>query len=105
MPPPLFEIRTLSKIFAHSDSPFAGKSRGEVRAVDDVSLEIHAGETLGLVGESGSGKSNLGPLIPRLIAPAAASNLYDGRELVSISSGEMRKLRRDKQIIFQDPFA
>src|SRR5579862_8320891 len=102
---PLFEIRNLSKIFAHSDSPFAGKSRGEVRAVDDVSLEIHAGETLGLVGESGSGKSTLGRLILRLIEPTSGSILYNGRDLVSISSGEMRKLRRDMQIIFQDPFA
>jgi ABC-type glutathione transport system ATPase component len=105
MPTPLFEIRNLSKIFAHSDSPFAGKSRGEVRAVDDVSLEIHAGETLGLVGESGSGKSTLGRLILRLIEPTSGSILYNGRDLVSISRGEMRKLRRDLQIIFQDPFA
>src|ERR1700758_2337570 len=102
---PLFEIRNLSKIFAHSDSPFAGKSRGEVRAVGDVSLEIHAGETLGLVGESGSGKSTLGRLILRLIEPTSGSILYNGRNLVSISRGEMRKLRRDLQIIFQDPFA
>jgi ABC-type glutathione transport system ATPase component len=102
---PLFEIRNLSKIFAHSDSPFAGKSRGEVRAVDDVSLEIHAGETLGLVGESGSGKSTLGRLVLRLIEPTSGSILYNGRDLVSISRGEMRQLRRDLQIIFQDPFA
>ncbi len=102
---PLFEIRNLSKVFPHSDSPFAGKSRGEVRAVDDVSLEIHAGETLGLVGESGSGKSTLGRLILRLIEPTSGSILYEGRDLVSISRGEMRKLRRDLQIVFQDPFA
>jgi oligopeptide transport system ATP-binding protein len=102
---PLFEIRNLSKIFPHSDSPFAGKSRGEVRAVDDVSLEIHAGETLGLVGESGSGKSTLGRLILRLIEPTSGSILYEGRDLVSIRRGEMRKLRRDLQIVFQDPFA
>ena len=102
---PLFEIRNLSKIFPHSDSPFAGKSRGEVRAVDDVSLEIHAGETVGLVGESGSGKSTLGRLILRLIEPTSGSILYGGRDLVSISRGEMRKMRRDLQIVFQDPFA
>ena len=102
---PLFAIRNLSKVFAHSDSPFGGKSRGEVRAVDDVSLEIRAGETLGLVGESGSGKSTLGRLILRLIEPTSGSILYEGKDLVSMSRGEMRKLRRDMQIIFQDPFA
>src|ERR1700757_2002794 len=102
---PLFEIRNLYKIFPHSDSPFAGKSRGEVRAVDDVSLEIHAGETLGLVGESGSGKSTLGRLILRLIEPTSGSVLYEGKDLVSVGHGEMRHLRRDMQIIFQDPFA
>ena len=102
---PLFEVRNLSKIFPHTDSPFAGRSGGEVRAVDNVSLEIHAGETLGLVGESGSGKSTLGRLILRLIEPTSGSILYEGKDLVSMSGGEMRKLRRDMQIIFQDPFA
>jgi ABC-type glutathione transport system ATPase component len=101
---PLFEIRNLSKIFHQSDSPFGAKSRGEVRAVDDVSLEIRAGETLGLVGESGSGKSTLGRLILRLIEPTSGSILYQGKDLVSIGRGAMRKLRRDMQIIFQDPF-
>lgn len=102
---PLFEIRNLSKIFPHIDSPFAGRSRGEVRAVDDVSLEIHAGETLGLVGESGSGKSTLGRLILRLIEPTSGSVLYQGKDLVHMGHGEMRRLRRDLQIVFQDPFA
>src|ERR1700758_1473801 len=102
---PLFEIRNLSKIFTHSDSPFAARSGGEVRAVDDVSLEIHAGETLGLVGESGSGKSTLGRLILRLIEPTSGGIRFEGRDLLAASSGEMRGLRRDMQIIFQDPFA
>ena len=102
---PLCEIRSLSKVFHPSDSLFGGTSRGDVRAVDDVSLEIHAGETLGLVGESGSGKSTLGRLILRLIEPTSGSILYAGKNLVGVSSGEMRKLRREMQIIFQDPFA
>jgi ABC-type glutathione transport system ATPase component len=102
---PLIEVRNLTKVFAHAESPFGGKARGEVRAVDDVSLDIHAGETLGLVGESGSGKSTLGRLILRLIEPTSGSVSFAGRDLLSASRGEMRRLRRDLQIIFQDPFA
>jgi ABC-type glutathione transport system ATPase component len=104
---PLLEIRNLIKIYPPSESVFSGKSRGgsEVRAVDDVSLDIHAGETLGLVGESGSGKSTLGRLILRLIEPTSGSIRFEGRELFGASPKEMRRLRRDMQIIFQDPFA
>ena len=102
---PLLEIRNLTKVFPHGESPFGGKSRGEVRAVDDVSLDIQAGETLGLVGESGSGKSTLGRLILRLIEPTSGSVRFEGRDLLSASRGEMRSLRSDLQIIFQDPFA
>ncbi len=101
----LVEIRNLTKVFPHGESPFGGKSRGEVRAVDDVSLDIHAGETLGLVGESGSGKSTLGRLILRLIEPTSGSVRFEGRDLLAAGQGEMRGLRRDMQIVFQDPFA
>ena len=102
---PLLEICNLIKVFPHGESPFGGKPRGEVRAVDDVSLDIHAGETLGLVGESGSGKSTLGRLILRLIEPTSGAVRLEGRDLLAASRGEMRSLRRDLQIIFQDPFA
>jgi len=102
---PLLEIRNLTKVFPHAESPFGGKSHGEVRAVDEVSLDIHAGETLGLVGESGSGKSTLGRLILRLIEPTSGAVRFEGRDLLASSRGEMRSLRRDLQIIFQDPFA
>jgi oligopeptide transport system ATP-binding protein len=102
---PLLEIRNLTKIYPQGESVFGGKSHGEVRAVDDVSLDIHAGETLGLVGESGSGKSTLGRLILRLVEPTSGSIWFEGRDLPGASSGEMRRLRRDMQIIFQDPFA
>ena len=83
---------------------FGARAKGEVRAVDDVSLDIHAGETVGLVGESGSGKSTLGRLILRLIEPSSGSVHFEGRDLLAASPGEMRRLRRDMQIIFQDPF-
>ncbi|MGD0570476.1 MAG: ATP-binding cassette domain-containing protein [Candidatus Sulfotelmatobacter sp.] len=104
---PLIEIRNLTKIYPHAQSVLGASSRdrGEVRAVDDVSLDIHAGETLGLVGESGSGKSTLGRLILRLIEPTSGRISFEGRDLLGASSGEMRRLRRDMQIIFQDPFA
>lgn len=101
---PLLEIRDLTKVFPLGESTFGGGARGEVRAVDGVSLEIHSGETLGLVGESGSGKSTLGRLVLRLIEPTSGSIGFEGRDLLAASHGEMRRLRRDMQIIFQDPF-
>jgi peptide/nickel transport system ATP-binding protein len=101
---PLLEVRNLIKTFPLGESMFGGGARGEVRAVDDVSLDIHAGETLGLVGESGSGKSTLGRLVLRLIEPTAGSIRFDRRDLPSASTREMRRMRRDMQIIFQDPF-
>src|SRR5437660_8706918 len=105
----LLEIRNLTKVFPQGESLFGSgapeRSSGEVRAVDDVSLDIQAGETLGLVGESGSGKSTLGRLILRLIEPTSGSLRLGGRDLLSAGHSEMRRLRRDLQIIFQDPFA
>ncbi len=100
---PLVEIQNLTKVFLSAESAFSSR-RNEVRAVDDVSLEIHAGETLGLVGESGSGKSTLGRLVLRLIEPTAGTVRFDGRDLLAATSSQMRALRRDMQIIFQDPY-
>jgi oligopeptide transport system ATP-binding protein len=101
---PLVEVRGLTKIFDLAGSSFGGHRSGEVRAVDDVSLDISAGETLGLVGESGSGKSTLGRLVLRLIEPTAGTVFFNGVDLLKSTRPELRLLRRDMQIIFQDPF-
>src|SRR5438067_8400268 len=100
----LIEVRNLTKVFPLGESIFGGGAKGEVRAVDDVSLDIEPGQTLGLVGESGSGKSTLGRLVLRLIQPTSGSVLFEGRDLLTVNHNEMRRLRRDMQIIFQDPF-
>jgi ABC-type glutathione transport system ATPase component len=101
---PLIEVRNLSKVFPTGESVF-GRARGEVRAVDDVSLDIGQGETLGLVGESGSGKSTLGRLILRLIEATSGSVNFSGHDVFAANGRELRALRRDMQIVFQDPFA
>jgi ABC-type oligopeptide transport system ATPase subunit len=100
----LVEVRNLSKIFDMSESAFGRRRAGEVRAVDDVSLDIEPGETLGLVGESGSGKSTLGRLVLRLIEPTGGAIRFGGNDLLGASGSELRRYRRDMQIIFQDPF-
>lgn len=102
-PVPLVEVRNLSKVFDLSESAFSGRT-GHVLAVDDVSLDIEQGETLGLVGESGSGKSTLGRLILRLIEPTGGEVRFNGSDVLKANGPELRRLRRDMQIIFQDPF-
>ena len=77
----------------------------QVQAVDDVSFVIQKGETLGMVGESGCGKTTIGRTMLRLIEPTAGSVMYDGRDVFKLKSGELKAVRRDLQIIFQDPFA
>lgn len=100
----LLEVRNLVKVYPLGESAFGGGAKGEVRAVDDVSLTIEAGETLGIIGESGSGKSTLGRLILRLIEPTSGEIFYGGRNLLAANHSQLRELRRDMQIIFQDPF-
>jgi ABC-type oligopeptide transport system ATPase subunit len=102
---PLLEIRHLTKVFPLGESILGGGARHQVRAVDDVSLDVESGETLGLVGESGSGKSTLGRLALRLIEPTSGGIHFGGRDLLAANRGQMRRLRRNMQIIFQDPFA
>src|SRR5690606_34147726 len=84
---------------------FWGKPTGLVKAVDDVSFEVYPGETLGLVGESGCGKTTLGRSILRLIEPTAGKIDFEDEELGSFSNARMRMLRKEMQIIFQDPYA
>lgn len=100
----LLEARNLVKTFSFGESVFSGGAKGELRAVDDVSLDIEPGETLGLVGESGSGKSTLGRLLLRLMEPNSGSIRFDGQDVLRASGRQMRQLRRNMQIIFQDPF-
>src|ERR1019366_2277740 len=102
---PLLEVRNLTKIFDLAESPFGNRRTGGVRAVDDVSLDIEEGETLGLVGESGSGKSTLGRLILRLLEPTSGAIVFAGVDLLQASGSELRRLRRDMQAVFQDPSA
>jgi oligopeptide transport system ATP-binding protein len=101
---PLLSIHDLVKVYQTDDGLF-GKARREVRAVNGVSLEIAQGETLGLVGESGCGKTTLGRMILRLIEPTSGGITFNGQNVVAASSAELRHLRRNMQIIFQDPFA
>jgi peptide/nickel transport system ATP-binding protein len=100
---PLVEVRDVQKLYPVGGG-FLARARGWVRAVDGVSLAIEPGETLGLVGESGSGKSTLGRLMLRLIEPTAGDVLFEGRSLLQLGAAEMRALRRDMQIVFQDPY-
>ena len=100
----MIEIRNLRKYFPIKGG-FFNKNYGEVKAVENVNFKIPEGEILGLVGESGSGKTTLGRSIIRLIEPSAGEILYNNKNIIDYSEKEMRKLRKDFQIIFQDPFA
>src|SRR5690348_2048000 len=99
----LLSIRNLAKTY-QTEGAF-GQAQREVRAVNGVSVDIEQGEALGLVGESGCGKSTLGRMILRLIEPTSGSVQFNGQDVLAASGGELRRLRRDMQIIFQDPFA
>ncbi|MSP38303.1 MAG: dipeptide ABC transporter ATP-binding protein [Deltaproteobacteria bacterium] len=100
----LLEIRNLKKHFPVGEGLFS-RGKGAVKAVDGVNLTINEGETVGLVGESGCGKSTLGRAILRLIEPTSGEVLFQGKNILAMGPRELRNMRREMQIIFQDPYA
>ncbi len=103
--PPLLEVKNLLKHFPVRAGILIERTVDHVKAVDDVSFEIAEGETLGLVGESGSGKSTTGYCVLQLLKPTAGSIRFEGQELTTLGREPMRKMRREMQIVFQDPYA
>jgi oligopeptide/dipeptide ABC transporter ATP-binding protein len=102
---PLVRVENLTKHFPITRGMIFQREVGRVRAVEDVSFEIRPGETLGLVGESGCGKSTTARLLLRLIDATSGRIEFDGRDITKLSRGEMRPLRREMQMIFQDPYS
>ncbi|MGC1398432.1 ABC transporter ATP-binding protein [Candidatus Binatus sp.] len=102
---PLVRVEHLSKEFPAGSTGIIGGKALSIKAVAGVNLEIQPGETLGLVGESGSGKSTLGRLILKLLEPTEGAVYFDGRDLATIGRAELRSLRQQMQLVFQDPYA
>ena len=104
LPSPLLVVKNLTKHFPRKSTAF-GRARDPVRAVDGISFDIAPGETLGLVGESGCGKTTAGRAILRLIEPTSGSVRFAGQDVLSLKPAALRTLRRQMQIVFQDPFS
>ena len=100
----ILKVQNLKKYFPIRRGVFR-RQVGEVKAVDDISFEVYRGETLGVVGESGCGKTTAGRTIIRLYEPTSGHVYFNGKDLATLSGGELRKMRRKMQMIFQDPYA
>jgi oligopeptide/dipeptide ABC transporter ATP-binding protein len=104
-PHPLLQVKDLSKYFAVTRGAILARKIGDIKAVDRISFDIYSGETLGLVGESGCGKTTTGRLILRLIESSGGQILYNQQDITHLDRRAMALLRREMQIIFQDPYA
>jgi oligopeptide transport system ATP-binding protein len=102
---PLLVVTNLKKYFPIKKGILIDRTVDHVKAVDDVSFEVYPGQTLGLVGESGSGKSTTGYCVLELLKPTSGSVRFDGVELTTLPRKELRRMRREMQIVFQDPYA
>ncbi|HEY6567825.1 MAG TPA: dipeptide ABC transporter ATP-binding protein [Actinomycetota bacterium] len=102
---PLVKITALKKYFPITHGVLFQKKVGDVHAVDDVDLVIYPGQTVGLVGETGCGKSTLARVLMRLYEPTSGTIEFDGNDITHLKGKELRELRRDMQMVFQDPYA
>ncbi|WP_144509627.1 ABC transporter ATP-binding protein [Bacillus sp. FJAT-22090] len=101
----ILKVENLKKYFPIKGGVFGNKTIQQVKAVDDISFEVRRGETFGIVGESGCGKSTVGRTILRLLEPTEGAVFFEGTDLASLDQNKMRLMRKDIQIVFQDPFA
>src|SRR6266480_2512659 len=101
----LVEVRDLVKHFPITRGIIFQRQIGAVHAVDGVSFDVMRGETLGLVGETGCGKSTTARLVMRLLEPTSGTIRFDGRDISHLSRGDLKPLRREMQLIFQDPYS
>ncbi|HEY2536570.1 MAG TPA: ATP-binding cassette domain-containing protein [Solirubrobacteraceae bacterium] len=102
---PLLEVRGLTKHFPIDRGVMRRRNLGSVRAVEEVSFEVLRGETFGIVGESGSGKSTTARLIARLLEPSAGEVRFEGREITGLHGRDLKPVRRELQMVFQDPYS